>query len=45
MARLIAGMNDDLTTLGLAVIGVFLLCWVVSAVVYRLKARDGCPKC
>ena len=37
----IAGLNDDLTTFGLAVIGVFVLCWVVSAAVYRVKGYGG----
>ena len=41
--KLIAGLNDDLTTFGLAVIGVFLLCWVVSAAVYRLKGYGRVP--
>jgi high-affinity nickel-transport protein len=40
---LITGLNDDLTTFGLAVIGVFLLCWVVSAAVYRLKGYGRVP--
>ena len=38
--RLIARLNDDMTTLGLAVVGVFALCWVVSALVYRWKRYD-----
>jgi high-affinity nickel-transport protein len=41
--KLIAGLNDDLTTFGLAVIGVFVLCWVVSAAVYRLKGYGRVP--
>jgi high-affinity nickel-transport protein len=35
--KLIAGLNANLTSFGLAVIGVFLLCWVVSAAIYRVK--------
>jgi high-affinity nickel-transport protein len=39
----IARLNDDLTIFGVAVIGVFVLCWVVSAAVYRLKGYGRIP--
>jgi high-affinity nickel-transport protein len=41
--RIITGLNDDLTIFGVAVIGVFVLCWVVSAAVYRLKGYGRVP--
>ena len=44
--RVISRLNDSLTGFGFAVIGIFALCWVVSAAVYRVKgygrlAADG----
>jgi high-affinity nickel-transport protein len=41
--RIITALNDDLTIFGVAVIGVFVLCWVVSAAVYRLKGYGRVP--
>jgi high-affinity nickel-transport protein len=36
----VAGLNDDLTNFGFAVVGIFLLAWACSAAVYRLKGYD-----
>jgi len=36
----VAGLNGHFGALGYAVIGLFLLCWGVSAVVYRLRRFD-----
>jgi nickel/cobalt transporter (NiCoT) family protein len=33
-------LNDDLTNFGFAVVGIFLLAWGVSAIVYRWKGYD-----
>jgi high-affinity nickel-transport protein len=41
--KLITGLNDDLSIFGVAVIGVFVLCWVVSAAVYRVKGYGKVP--
>jgi high-affinity nickel-transport protein len=41
--RVISELNDDLTRFGVAVIGVFVLCWIVSAAVYRLKGYGRLP--
>ena len=37
---LIADLNGDFGTLGYVIIGVFALCWLVSAAIYRLKGYD-----
>jgi high-affinity nickel-transport protein len=36
----VGGLNDNLTSFGYAVVGVFMASWVVSAVVYRVKRFD-----
>jgi high-affinity nickel-transport protein len=36
----VAGLNDHLANLGFAVVGIFLLAWLVSVVVYRWKGYD-----
>jgi high-affinity nickel-transport protein len=36
----IAVLGDDLANLGFAVIGIFLLAWGVSALIYRWKGYD-----
>ena len=33
----IAGLNDNLTNFGFAVVGIFIVSWIVSAMVYRAK--------
>jgi len=38
---LIGDFNDNMGNLGFAVVGVFLLSWVVSTAVYRLKGYDA----
>ena len=38
--RAIAALNDDMADVGFIVIGVFALCWAVSAMVYRWKRYD-----
>ncbi len=41
--HLVGRMNDDLADFGFVVIGVFALCWIVSAVIYRWKRFDDEP--
>ena len=36
----VSKLNDDLTNLGFAVIGIFLAAWGISAIVYRWKGYD-----
>jgi nickel/cobalt transporter (NiCoT) family protein len=36
----VAGLNSHFGVLGYAVIGVFILCWLVSVIVYRLRRFD-----
>jgi high-affinity nickel-transport protein len=36
----IGNLNDRLGSFGFAVIGIFVVCWAVSAVIYRLKRYD-----
>ena len=36
----IAGLNDSLGAFGLLVIGVFAICWIVSALIYNWKGYD-----
>jgi high-affinity nickel-transport protein len=38
--RAIGWLNDGIGNLGFAVVGIFILCWAVSAIVYRLKRYD-----
>ncbi|MDR3472066.1 MAG: HoxN/HupN/NixA family nickel/cobalt transporter [Devosia sp.] len=38
---LIGEMNGNLTNFGYAVVGVFMLSWIVSTVIYRLKGYDS----
>ena len=37
----VGGLNDHMNTLGFAVIGVFVLAWAGSVIVYRYRALDG----
>jgi high-affinity nickel-transport protein len=37
---IVSALNDDLTNFGFAVIGIFLLAWGLSAIVYRWKGYD-----
>ncbi len=36
----IGRLNDSIGNLGFAVVGIFILCWAVSSIVYRLKGYD-----
>ena len=36
----IGTLNDSIGNLGFAVVGIFVVCWAVSAIVYRLKRYD-----
>ncbi|HST76362.1 MAG TPA: HoxN/HupN/NixA family nickel/cobalt transporter [Acetobacteraceae bacterium] len=36
----VSGLNDDIADFGFVVIGIFALCWAVSALVYRWKRYD-----
>jgi nickel/cobalt transporter (NiCoT) family protein len=38
--RAIAALNDDMADVGFIVIGTFVLCWAISAMVYRWKRYD-----
>jgi len=38
---IIGDLNDNLTNFGYAVVGIFILSWIVSAVVYRAKGYDS----
>ena len=37
---IISGLNENLTNLGFAVVGIFISSWIVSALVYRAKGLD-----
>jgi high-affinity nickel-transport protein len=39
----VTGLNDDMNRLGFAVIGIFVLCWAGSALIYRWKGYDAAP--
>ena len=36
----IGSLNDELGTFGFAVVGIFVVCWAVSVIVYRVKRYD-----
>ncbi len=36
----VSGLNDDLADFGFVVIGIFVLCWMISALIYRWKGYD-----
>jgi high-affinity nickel-transport protein len=36
----IRSLNESLGTVGFVVIGVFVVCWIVSALIYRWKRYD-----
>ncbi|SFN05153.1 high-affinity nickel-transport protein [Izhakiella capsodis] len=38
--QLIADLNDQLSNLGFWVVGIFVLCWLVSVINYRLRGYD-----
>ena len=38
--EMIDWLNDDFGSLGLAVIGIFVLCWLSSVIIYRWKGYD-----
>jgi high-affinity nickel-transport protein len=38
--RLIDALNDNFGTVGIAIIGIFVLSWVVAVLIYRLKRYD-----
>ena len=40
MWRVIADLNDNFGTLGYLIIGIFVLSWVMSGLIYRLKGYD-----
>jgi high-affinity nickel-transport protein len=37
---LIAAMNGNFNNLGFAIIGVFILAWIISFVIYRIRKLD-----
>jgi high-affinity nickel-transport protein len=37
---LIATLNDNFGTLGYLIVGIFVMCWMVSAAIYRIKGFD-----
>jgi high-affinity nickel-transport protein len=36
----VGAMNDNFGTIGFAIVGIFVLCWLVSFAVYRIKRYD-----
>jgi len=38
---LIGSLNDNLTNFGYAVVGIFILSWIVSAAIYRARGYDS----
>ncbi|HEY6441127.1 MAG TPA: HoxN/HupN/NixA family nickel/cobalt transporter [Acetobacteraceae bacterium] len=36
----VGALNDSVGSLGFAVVGIFILCWVVSTIIYRLKRYE-----
>ena len=41
--KAVAGLNDMLGTLGVGAIAIFLVCWLVSALIYRWKRYELAP--
>ncbi|NTG04920.1 HoxN/HupN/NixA family nickel/cobalt transporter [Agrobacterium rhizogenes] len=41
--RLLGELNDNLSSVGYAVVGIFILSWVISIIVYRRKGYDTLP--
>ena len=39
----VSNLNDELGDFGFVVIGIFVLCWAASAVIYRWKRIDELP--
>ena len=39
----VTGLNEDMNRLGFAVIGIFVLCWAGSVLIYRWKGYDAAP--
>ena len=37
---LIGGLNDNFGTLGFVIIGIFVVCWIGSVAIYRIKGFD-----
>ena len=37
----VSAMNDNLANFGYAVVGIFLVSWIISTIVYRAKGYDG----
>jgi high-affinity nickel-transport protein len=37
---LVRGLNDNFSTLGFVIIGIFVICWIGSVVIYRIKGFD-----
>jgi high-affinity nickel-transport protein len=37
---LVGNLNDNFGTLGFVIIGIFVVCWIGSVVVYRIKGFD-----
>ena len=38
---IVGGLNDNLTNLGFAIVGIFIASWIASASVYRMKGFDS----
>jgi nickel/cobalt transporter (NiCoT) family protein len=41
--EIVGGLNDNLTDLGFAVVGVFIASWIVSTIIYRVTGYAGLP--
>jgi high-affinity nickel-transport protein len=37
----IGGLNDNLTNFGYAVVGIFVLSWIISTAIYKARGYDG----
>ncbi|NTA83984.1 HoxN/HupN/NixA family nickel/cobalt transporter [Agrobacterium tumefaciens] len=41
--RFLGGLNDNLSGVGYAVVGIFIVSWIVSTIIYRRKGYDTVP--
>ncbi|MCF1449872.1 HoxN/HupN/NixA family nickel/cobalt transporter [Agrobacterium vitis] len=41
--RFLGGLNDKLSSVGYAVVGIFIVSWIVSTIIYRRKGYDTVP--
>lgn len=41
--RFLEGLNDNLSSVGYAVVGIFIVSWIISTIIYRRKGYDIVP--